>query len=946
MSNHPEKKTCFLFPIPMSQFPLDYFNASFPFLVPELLRRSAGYGGDSMSFARTDFNDLYALDLDTWQWEQLECAAGLPLPEARSSAQLVFVPGVVPPNEPATHSRLYMSGGWNAMQQFGDVWSLDLETMAWVEVESATGEKWSSERWEHSMVAVRCVPHWKVFCFGGKSGDLSYETGIPTGNFNNDLLVLETGSAMPDTWVSPEVEGDLPPARADSPVTFDPGTSSLVMFGGWSSRWLGDLWVCRVRDVVGPPYSIYDNAPKIGAVTGGTSITVRGMGLADTKGDVNVSVACAKGALEVPGEVLSDTEMQFITPDYRQFGQAQDVQCRLKISSLGLTNTAIGLKLFEVTDAKESLVFGPGILNNCAAGAPVNLVIQAKDKHGNDRWCGMDEFVISVVRTMSKEEVKEGVVDDPVDVAIVDSGDGTYVATYTLPKSGEYTVSVKFEGTFQGEAGHCYGSPFVFKAKQSKELAAKVVGEFQATEDALAKVTAAAKLKWQEAKEKADADVTDDKAANAEIELKTKLEKAEAASAEAATKLAAAKEEAATAVDKEVNEIDGPLALEALRVSIKNTKNFSTTTLGQLKEANPKDDLEPLVRVKRSVAALEDGRAARELALASDRAALRYLRRGEAAKKLSKDKTKDAERMAKELEVAQEAWDVTKKELPLTVRRITASNNKWTDNVEASVESFTKDMENRTFEYKKRKMWSFDVGVAEADKDMGMADYWLTQQREDLRKNAELCALFEFPALIKPATEMVDTMFARQADMRKLWAIAKDTEEFIMSAKKLKWVEMNVDDLEDGSKRIMKGIKSINKDVRWSNAFTELDKAGKAFMNTVPLIQNLGNKAVRPRHWDMIMTVTHKKFVPPHENHDMLLEEIVALNLHEHTADVDEVCDQALKEDKMEKQLVELNKRYSTLKWGMDPYKSDASVPMLKMDGDEFEALEADQVSV
>jgi hypothetical protein len=97
------------------------------------------------------------------------------------------------------------------------------------------------------MVAVRAVPHWKLFCFGGKTGDLSFELGAPVGTFNNDVMVLETGSTTPDQWVKPSTVGALPTARADSPLAYDPATSQLVLFGGWSSRWLGDLWICRVR---------------------------------------------------------------------------------------------------------------------------------------------------------------------------------------------------------------------------------------------------------------------------------------------------------------------------------------------------------------------------------------------------------------------------------------------------------------------------------------------------------------------------------------------------------------------------------------------------------------------------------------------------------------------------------------------------------------------------
>jgi len=96
----------------------------------------------------------------------------------------------------------------------------------------------------------------------------------------------------------------------------------------------------------------------------------------------------------------------------------------------------------------------------------------------------------------------------------------------------------------------------------------------------------------------------------------------------------------------------------------------------------------------------------------------------------------------------------------------------------------------------------------------------------------------------------------------------------------------------------------------------------------------------------MIMKVTKKDFVPPHQDKQMLLKQIIELNLHEYAGDVDEVCDQSQKEDKMEKQLVVLNDRYKNLKWLMDPYKTDPEVPLLKMDGDDFEQLEADQLAV
>jgi dynein heavy chain len=57
-----------------------------------------GYGGSG--FARRDFNDISALDLETWEWRNVECTGELP--EARSGHQGVSV-----------QENLYVIGGWN-----------------------------------------------------------------------------------------------------------------------------------------------------------------------------------------------------------------------------------------------------------------------------------------------------------------------------------------------------------------------------------------------------------------------------------------------------------------------------------------------------------------------------------------------------------------------------------------------------------------------------------------------------------------------------------------------------------------------------------------------------------------------------------------------------------------------------------------------------------------
>jgi hypothetical protein len=43
--------------------------------------------------------------------------------------------------------------------------------------------------------------------------------------------------------------------REDTAWAYDTKTSSFLVFGGWASRWLGDLIRLDVSAIIGPPYA-------------------------------------------------------------------------------------------------------------------------------------------------------------------------------------------------------------------------------------------------------------------------------------------------------------------------------------------------------------------------------------------------------------------------------------------------------------------------------------------------------------------------------------------------------------------------------------------------------------------------------------------------------------------------------------------------------------------
>lgn len=86
-------------------------------LIGNFLYIFGGYGG--AGYARRDFNDLISLDLSTWAWKPVESVSS-ELPQPRSGHQGV-----------AVQHKIYIMGGWNAMEQFNNLFVFDTITKVW-----------------------------------------------------------------------------------------------------------------------------------------------------------------------------------------------------------------------------------------------------------------------------------------------------------------------------------------------------------------------------------------------------------------------------------------------------------------------------------------------------------------------------------------------------------------------------------------------------------------------------------------------------------------------------------------------------------------------------------------------------------------------------------------------------------------------------------------------
>ena len=87
-----------------------------------------------------------------------------------------------------------------------------------------------------------------------------------------------------------------------------------------------------------------------------------------------------------------------------------------------------------------------------------------------------------------------------------------------------------------------------------------------------------------------------------------------------------------------------------------------------------------------------------------------------------------------------------------------------------------------------------------------------------------------------------------------------------------------------------------------------------------------------------------KTFTPPYEDPNLELGDLLKLELHLFGETVEDITDQAQKEEKMETTLETLENTWGSVVWATDPYVSDScsDVELVRMSEEDFETLETE----
>ncbi|XP_069071115.1 dynein axonemal heavy chain 10 [Pleurodeles waltl] len=267
---------------------------------------------------------------------------------------------------------------------------------------------------------------------------------------------------------------------------------------------------------------------------------------------------------------------------------------------------------------------------------------------------------------------------------------------------------------------------------------------------------------------------------------------------------------------------------------------------------------------------------------------------------------------------------------------VIAIKDKWEDLVHESDEvdhslgrvkkTFTQITRDQITEYKKElvefaeRFRTEGPGAVGEDLDAGL-DRLLIYEKELARHekrrqelaNAE--KLFDLPITMYPDLLQVQK---EMKGLREIYEIYKAQKAAKNDWSKTLWVNLNVQFLLDGIEGFLKSLRKLSKETRSMPVAFYLESKMKEFKESIPLLLDLKNEALRDRHWRDLMSKTGTSFEMDPET--FTLENMFAMELYKYASVIGDTVASAVKELSIEKGVKEIVDNWENMKFVVQKY--------------------------
>jgi dynein heavy chain len=182
----------------------------------------------------------------------------------------------------------------------------------------------------------------------------------------------------------------------------------------------------------------------------------------------------------------------------------------------------------------------------------------------------------------------------------------------------------------------------------------------------------------------------------------------------------------------------------------------------------------------------------------------------------------------------------------------------------------------------------------------------LVEISKDAVRLNEMQELFELYVM---EYRQIDQCVKEAKLLKMVWDMIALVTNMFSEWRTTRWDQINVELLQEESKRMAKEIKTLPREVKNWPAYKGLEDAVKNMQTSLPLVEELHHPAMRDRHWKQLMRTTGVTF---QMGSNFNLGNLLDLELHKFEDDVLEIVDRAQKELTIEKQLKKLSDTWKT----------------------------------
>ncbi|XP_078713472.1 dynein axonemal heavy chain 10 [Lampetra fluviatilis] len=211
-------------------------------------------------------------------------------------------------------------------------------------------------------------------------------------------------------------------------------------------------------------------------------------------------------------------------------------------------------------------------------------------------------------------------------------------------------------------------------------------------------------------------------------------------------------------------------------------------------------------------------------------------------------------------------------------------------------------------------------GSVGSDLDSGLrmlAEYEkeLTEHEKERQELANAEKLFDLSITAYPNLQQL------QREVRGLRQIYDIFQAFTSSKEEWSqtlWANLDVSQLQGGTEGLFKTLKRLPRDVRSLPAAHHLEAKMKEFRDSIPLLLDIKNEAMRDRHWQELMEKTGQRFQMNAET--FTLENMFTMELHRHAEVIGAIVSSAVKELGIEKGVREVADTWEGMKLTVSRY--------------------------